>query len=78
VIGIVNTFAAEEKPDFAEETVSEGNTLTSPVSMIGIEPSELQWIRILVSLLRHPRPGMPELARQALQYLARSAVDGRD
>ena len=48
---------------------------SKPVSIIGIEPDELRWIRILVSLLRHPCPGMPELARQALQYLAQSASE---
>ena len=41
--------------------------------MIGIEPDELRWVRVLVSLLRHPNPGMPELARQALQYLVQAA-----
>ena len=45
------------------------------VPIIGIEPSELRWIRILVSLLRHPDPSVPELARQALIYLAGSSAD---
>jgi hypothetical protein len=40
------------------------------VPMIGIEPDELRWIRILISLLRHPDPSVPELARQALIYLS--------
>jgi len=39
------------------------------VPVIGIETSELRWIRMLVSLLRHPDPSVPELARQALVYL---------
>jgi hypothetical protein len=42
-------------------------------AMIGIHPDELRWIRMLVMLLRHPDPGMPELARQALLYLSESA-----
>lgn len=42
-------------------------------AVIGIHPDELRWIRMLVALLRHPDPGMPELARQALLYLAQSA-----
>ena len=40
--------------------------------LIGIEPCELPWLRVLVALLRHPDPAVPELARQALVYL----VDG--
>jgi hypothetical protein len=44
------------------------------VSIIGIEVEELRWIKMLLTLLRHPQPGMAELARQALQYLDRSAA----
>jgi hypothetical protein len=47
--------------------------MTNKVSVIGIEPHELRWIKMLVSLLRHPDPGMPELARQALMYLLKSS-----
>jgi hypothetical protein len=43
------------------------------VPIIGIEVAELRWIRMLVSLLRHPDPSMPELARQALLYLTDAA-----
>ncbi len=43
--------------------------------MIGIHPEELRWIRMLVGLLRHPDPGTPELARQALLYLSQSAAE---
>jgi hypothetical protein len=43
------------------------------VPMIGIEPAELRWIRILIALLRHPDPSIPELARQALVYLSEAA-----
>ncbi len=42
-------------------------------SVIGVEPYELPWLRVLVALLRHPDPAVPELARQALLYLAESA-----
>jgi hypothetical protein len=42
------------------------------LSIIGIEPEELAWIRLLVQLLRHPDPVAPELARQALLYLEAS------
>jgi hypothetical protein len=41
--------------------------------LIGIEPPELPWLRVLVALLRHPDPAVPELARQALVYLADTA-----
>jgi hypothetical protein len=43
--------------------------------LIGIEPPELPWLRVLVALLRHPDPVVPELARQALVYLVDSAGD---
>ena len=42
--------------------------------MIGIQPAELNWIRLLLALLRHPDPSVPELARQALMYLTEAAV----
>jgi hypothetical protein len=41
--------------------------------MIGLYNEELGWIKLLVRLLRHPDPTVPELARQALQYLSRTA-----
>ena len=44
------------------------------VPMIGIEPAELPWIRMLVGLLRHPDPVVLELTRQALLYLETAAV----
>jgi hypothetical protein len=47
--------------------------MSRTTAMIGIHPEELRWIRILLALLRHPDPGMPELARQALLYLSQSA-----
>jgi hypothetical protein len=43
------------------------------VPVIGIEPAELAWIRMLVLLLRHPDPVVPELTRQALCYLEAAA-----
>ena len=43
------------------------------VYMIGTLPQELQWLRMLVALLRHPDPAVAELTRQALLYLTRSA-----
>jgi hypothetical protein len=47
--------------------------MVKTVSVIGIEPAELRWIRSLIQLLRHPDPSIPELARQAILYLSRSA-----
>ena len=47
--------------------------MAKTLSVIGIEPQELHWVRTLLQLLRHPDPSIPELARQALIYLARSA-----
>lgn len=46
------------------------------VPVIGIEVQELHWIRMLVLLLRHPDPSIPELARQALIYLTDAAAEG--
>jgi len=45
--------------------------------MIGVESGELRWLKTLVWLLRHPDPGVPELARQALLYLT-GAVEQRN
>jgi hypothetical protein len=42
--------------------------------IIGIDPEELPWIRLLVFLLRHPDPVVPELAHQALLYLEKAAA----
>ena len=47
--------------------------MAKTIPIIGIVPSELPWIRRLVQLLRHPDPGMAELARQALVYLSEAA-----
>jgi hypothetical protein len=43
------------------------------IPMIGLSPEELPWMRLLAHLLRHPDPGVPELARQALLYLDEAA-----
>jgi hypothetical protein len=47
--------------------------MSRTTAVIGIQPDELRWIRMLLALLRHSDPGMPELARQALLYLSQSA-----
>ncbi len=48
--------------------------MAKTVPIIGIETSELRWLRMLVALLRHPDPNVPELARQALLYLTDAAA----
>lgn len=47
--------------------------MAQSVPMIGLHSEELPWIRLLVSLLRHPDPHVPELARQALLYLSNAS-----
>ena len=47
--------------------------MAKTVPIIGIETTELRWIRLLVALLRHPDPSIAELARQALIYLTEAA-----
>jgi len=47
--------------------------MAKTVPVIGVEPAELAWIRMLVALLRHSDPVVPELTRQALQYLEGAA-----
>jgi len=50
--------------------------MAKTVPMIGIDPTELAWIRLLVFLLRHPDPMIPELARQALRHIEKAAAAG--
>jgi hypothetical protein len=47
--------------------------MAKTVSMIGIDPGELAWVRNLLLLLRHPDPLIPEMTRQALVYLESNA-----
>ena len=44
------------------------------LTVIGVHSNELHWLRLLVALLRHPDPGVSELARQALSYLTDAAT----
>lgn len=39
------------------------------VCMIGLDPHEVQWLRLVLALLRHPDPVVGEVAREALRYL---------
>lgn len=43
-------------------------------ALIGVDTRELRWLRLLLFLLRHPDPSVPELARQALLYLEDAAA----
>jgi hypothetical protein len=47
--------------------------MSKSVSMIGIDPGELRWVRMLLFLLRHPDPLISEMARQTLVYLVKNA-----
>ncbi|HTS26708.1 MAG TPA: hypothetical protein VMH81_12605 [Bryobacteraceae bacterium] len=47
--------------------------MAKTISIIGLDPTEIRWIRMLVALLRHPDAGVAELARQALLYLTDAA-----
>ena len=60
-------------PGSSDEERERDFAMANTVPMIGIEPAELAWIRTLVTLLRHPDPVVPELTRQALQYLEGTA-----
>lgn len=44
------------------------------VPVIGLDATELRWVRTLVSLLRHPDPMVAELTHHALDYLTDSAA----
>lgn len=46
--------------------------MSQTTSVIGISPEELHWIGMLVALLHHSDPTLPELTRQALLYLSHS------
>jgi len=39
------------------------------VGMIGLDPREVAWLRLVIALLRHPDPVVAQVAREALQYL---------
>jgi hypothetical protein len=43
------------------------------VPILGVQPTEIYWIQLLIRLLRDPDPVTAELARQALTYVAGTA-----
>ena len=65
--------SAQNPAGLAEEN-TEIILMARTVTVIGIQPEELVWIRLLVPLLRHPDPVVPELVRQALLYLEAAAA----
>ena len=48
------------------------------VCMIGLDPREIRWLRLVVALLRHPDPVVGEVAREALKYLEDVAARAND
>jgi hypothetical protein len=62
----------------AEKPVGDIHLPRPNIPMIGLQPAELPWVRMLVALLRHPDPNVPELARQALLYLSRASHGAED
>ena len=43
------------------------------LSMIGLDGSEIPWMRLLIALLRDPDPVVAAVTREALRYLAEMA-----
>jgi len=43
--------------------------MNNKVCMIGLDAREMQWLRLLIALLRHPDPVVGEMATEALRYL---------
>jgi len=47
--------------------------VANTVDMIGLQADELPWVRLLIGLLRHPEPLIPQLAHEALLYCQQAA-----
>jgi hypothetical protein len=47
--------------------------MAKTISLIGVDPAELPWLRLMIWLLRHPDPNVVEFTREALLYLEASA-----
>jgi hypothetical protein len=48
------------------------------ICMIGLEAEEVEWARLLVSLLRHPDPVVTQVTLEALRYLEGVAARADD
>jgi hypothetical protein len=49
--------------------------MNKTIPVIGLQADELKWAKLLIHLLRHPDPSIPELARQALLYVSAVAEE---
>jgi hypothetical protein len=67
--------AIQKFPGPAEKETERFHKMANTVTMIGIDPTELGSIRLLVFLLRHPDPMVPELTRQALRHIEQVAAN---
>ena len=43
--------------------------MAKTIPVIGLDSTELGWVRLLVFLLRHPDPVVPQLACQAMRHI---------
>jgi hypothetical protein len=50
--------------------------MAKTVPVIGLDSTELGWVRLLVFLLRHPDPVVPQLASHALRHIEEVANRG--
>jgi hypothetical protein len=48
------------------------------VCMIGLDPWEIQWLQLVIALLRHSDPVVGEVAREALRYLEGVAASANE
>jgi hypothetical protein len=73
------TISGKSKSQFGSKSIFDerngGKAMAKTVSVIGIDPGELCWIRTLLSLLRHPDSMVSEMARQAMVYLEKTAKE---
>jgi len=59
----------QERATTVEEQIERFQQMAKSVPVIGIDPAELGWVRLLVFLLRHPDPVIPQLTCQALEHI---------
>ena len=61
--------SVQELRDLAEKKARGTVQMAKTVPVIGLDSSELGWVRLLVFLLRHPDPVIPQLTRQAILHI---------
>lgn len=49
--------------------------MSKTIPVIGLQTEELKWAKLLILLLRHPDPTVPELTREALLYVSAVAEE---